>query len=671
MTRPAAALTALALTLALVTVPGPGAGVQAQPGMPITVARHAGATRTATAAAVAGHTHPEGAGHVVLARADAYGDALAGAPLAAALDAPVLLTAPDVLDPDTAAEIDRLDPATVVVLGDVGEVVAAAAAEGRQLQRVRGGDQWTTWAAIALEVTRLTGADHALLVEGSHSDPQRGWPDALAASSWGAAARIPVLLTTADALPTATRDAIAAIAPARVTVVGGTAAVGPGVADQVAALGPALDRIAGTDRYATATAVAAAVLDLDPDAQGYVGSVWVASGRGWPDALVAGPAAARDGAVLVLSDPTSMQHSPATRTFLDTQRGYAASGHLVGGTAVLSEDVAHTVATGEVREAAGPAERPGDADRPPPVPARNTAPPIADAVPWSDPATWGGQVPRAGEVVTIPRDRAVLLDVDPPILRGLQVDGTLTFADRDVTLQTGWIAVTGHLAIGTPERPLTKRVTVVLDPHPGDEVSGAGEGPIAVQGGTLDVHGTAPVEAWTRLAATAVAGSTTVTLEQAPGWQVGDRVVLASTSTDPDQAEERTVTAIVGATVTLDQPLIHTHWGQTDAVGGAEVALHGEVASLSQRRAHLDPGRDRRRAGRPRDGLRRVGRPHRRSRAGRARAGRRGRPLPDPLPHDGQRLGVLGPRRGRPRQRQPLCDPARHRPRRRDRHRGL
>ena len=34
--------------------------------------------------------------------------------------------------------------------------------------------------------------------------------------------------------------------------------------------------------------------------------------------------------------------------------------------------------------------------------------------PWSDPETWGGDLPQAGEAVTIPAGKRVLLDVSRP-----------------------------------------------------------------------------------------------------------------------------------------------------------------------------------------------------------------------------------------------------------------
>src|SRR5688500_16810445 len=60
---------------------------------------------------------------------------------------------------------------------------------------------------------------------------------------------------------------------------------------------------------------------------------------------------------------------------------------------------------------------------------------------WSDPAAWpDGRVPAAGDAVTIARDMAIVLDITPPALRSLTVDGKLTFSDEiDIALETDWI----------------------------------------------------------------------------------------------------------------------------------------------------------------------------------------------------------------------------------------
>ena len=551
---------------------------------PLEVVRHAGPSRTHTAVEVSRAVNGDGSDTVVLARADDYADALAAAPLAAALDAPVLLTGIDALDAAAAEEIQRLGPRTAILVGELSATVAGQALDAgiASVRRIRADDGWSTLAEVAIEVASTTGAVHGLLVEGANADPQRGWPDALSASAWAAELGVPIFLTTTDELPAATAEAITASGVRSLTVIGGTAAVSASVQATAAALVEGdVDRVAGDSRYDTAIAVARRQLDE----HGYTPSVWVASGRSWPDALVAGPAVARAGGVLLLSDPSSLRHSPQTASFVNGQRGVASTAHLVGGTAALSEEVEESIRTGHVPAGEAippPASDIDGIDMPPAVPARNTAPPIEGALPWSDPATWGGRVPAAGDTVTIPADRAVLLDVQPPVLRGIQVDGTLAVADVDMTIEVDWIVVEGRLAIGTEAAPLTRRVDVVLHPRQGDEIAGAGFGPIAVQGGTLDIHGQAPAHPWTRLARTAVAGSTRLELQDTPGWAVGDRVVVAATGLDPDEAEERTVVGVDGRTVELDRPLSFTHWGQTDELAGASIAQHAEVGNLSR-----------------------------------------------------------------------------------------
>ena len=64
---------------------------------------------------------------------------------------------------------------------------------------------------------------------------------------------------------------------------------------------------------------------------------------------------------------------------------------------------------------------------------------------WSDPATWPDKkVPAKDDVVTIEKDMNVILDVSPPPLHGIKLNGTLSFADnKDLELTTEWIMVHG------------------------------------------------------------------------------------------------------------------------------------------------------------------------------------------------------------------------------------
>ncbi len=74
---------------------------------------------------------------------------------------------------------------------------------------------------------------------------------------------------------------------------------------------------------------------------------------------------------------------------------------------------------------------------------------------WSDPDTWPNRkVPVAGDKVIISRDKDVILDVSPPALGGLSIDGKLTFSnDADLELTTEWIMLHGELAIGSEAEP--------------------------------------------------------------------------------------------------------------------------------------------------------------------------------------------------------------------------
>src|SRR5690606_38829252 len=49
---------------------------------------------------------------------------------------------------------------------------------------------------------------------------------------------------------------------------------------------------------------------------------------------------------------------------------------------------------------------------------------------WSDSSTWsGGDVPQAGDIVTIGAGLDVVLDVSPPDLNGVEVEGKLSFSN--------------------------------------------------------------------------------------------------------------------------------------------------------------------------------------------------------------------------------------------------
>ncbi len=205
---------------------------------------------------------------------------------------------------------------------------------------------------------------------------------------------------------------------------------------------------------------------------------------------------------------------------------------------------------------------------------------------WSDPATWGGAVPRAGETVVIAAGRTVLLDVDPPPLARLVIDGRLVVADRDVRLRAGAVDVQGALEAGDPAHPFAHRAEIVLDAH----APGAGILTVA-NGGRLELYG-APRLSWTRLAENAPAGARGLVLGSAADWVPGDRLALAPTGFDAREAEEVTVAAVDGARVTLSAPLRYAHWGTvTDGIDErAEVGLLSHNVRVRSEASAAAPG---------------------------------------------------------------------------------
>src|SRR5690242_12752860 len=205
---------------------------------------------------------------------------------------------------------------------------------------------------------------------------------------------------------------------------------------------------------------------------------------------------------------------------------------------------------------------------------------------WSDPATWPDKkVPGKDALVTIGRDMNVVLDVSPPPLHGLTINGKLSFANnKDLELTTEWIMVHGELEIGTEAKPHTRKATITLTDNVKDEdISGVGgttdrvDRGILLMGGTLNLHGNT-TNTWTKLSSTANAGATSIQVLNAAGWRAGDEIVLASTDFDPRQAERRNIAAIRGNTITLDKKLDYMHFGKITS----DVDERGEVGLLTR-----------------------------------------------------------------------------------------
>lgn len=267
------------------------------PAPAVETTRIAGDNRYETAAEISRAGYPDGAQRVFLASGEVFADALSAGAAAASLRAPLLLTQGARLPDAVRAELRRLDPTTIVVVGGEPSVSAAVAAELRGLaprvERIGGSDRYETSAMIASYAFPAGATSRAYVATG------RNFPDALAAGPVAALQQAPVLLVggIGDAAPSATLRALHSLGVEQVTVIGGTPSVSEAVAVSVSeSLGVRgdVDRIAGVNRYETAVLVNAAF-------SGTPSRLYLASGERFPDALAASAVAGAQGAPLYLA----------------------------------------------------------------------------------------------------------------------------------------------------------------------------------------------------------------------------------------------------------------------------------------------------------------------------------------------------------------------------------
>lgn len=306
----------------------------------VTTTRLSGVDRIVTAIEVSRHAFPDGAPVVVLADANGFADALAAAPMAGAEGAPLLLNTSTTLHREVATELERLDPALVLVMGGTKAqsttVISAVEAQGRQVIRLSGPDRFATAAAAAqravdrwLQAGDGEAGDEVIVALGRHPlGDNRAWPDALAAGVLAGLSHRPVLLVDRDQVPGATRDALRELGATRAIVVGGTAAITDATAQS---LGVPFTRISGPSRYATG----AALVDAAAAAGADVTDLTIVTGGGYADALGAVPSVLARGGVLLLVDGADLDGSPEARKWIEQHRDVT-SLTIVGGSRAIT-----------------------------------------------------------------------------------------------------------------------------------------------------------------------------------------------------------------------------------------------------------------------------------------------------------------------------------------------
>ncbi|XP_026156055.1 fibrocystin-L-like [Mastacembelus armatus] len=233
---------------------------------------------------------------------------------------------------------------------------------------------------------------------------------------------------------------------------------------------------------------------------------------------------------------------------------------------------------------------------------------------WSNESFWKSSaennfaVPTQGSDAVIPSGVCMILDINTPALNKLIINGLLEIPDtmnisstgqarnapqyRTVVVDAVYIFIQGgRLTAGSADRPFRGQLSINLrgthntpewplpiGPNQGSKVLGVF--------GTLQLYGQAHSVYHTKLAATADAGSSTLNLTQAVDWQVGDEVVISTTSYSAWETEKRQITNMSadGLVLTLNQPLTYTHIGETYSVSGTSLSytLAADVGLLTR-----------------------------------------------------------------------------------------
>lgn len=175
--------------------PAPAADLRAE--------RLSGPSRVETAVSMSKTDFKDGADTVIIARADNHADSVAAIPLADELDAPILLTQPDVLHAAVAEELKRLKAKQVIVMG--GPVAINEATEKSiaglvpKVERIAGKNRADTAVGAAEALLKKGDVKNVLVADGAD------WQASLLSGPAAAEVDGAVLLTNGDQMAPETK----------------------------------------------------------------------------------------------------------------------------------------------------------------------------------------------------------------------------------------------------------------------------------------------------------------------------------------------------------------------------------------------------------------------------------------------------------------------------------
>ena len=292
---------------------------------------------------------------VIVASGETQIDAVAAAGVAGYEEAPVLLTRRDQLPKGVATFIEDQGVSQVFVAGgtavisdDVVEQIEGLDSSPT-VMRVAGDNRYGTAAALAgkiLSTARWCGSDDsAVFLANGNQVPITS---AIMAGPMSYRMQMPLLLTAADALPTETSEYIDDNDVDRVVIIGNAGEVSADVADEIAALGASVDRVAGDDAASTSVEVAKLMWGDCDGLPTDTGRVALVNSEATVDGVTGGPVAGRglannDRPMAILLVGDSLPDSVRDWLAATPDEAGSQKTHLsivaIGGTAVVSNAV--------------------------------------------------------------------------------------------------------------------------------------------------------------------------------------------------------------------------------------------------------------------------------------------------------------------------------------------
>ena len=186
------------------------------------------------------------------------------------------------------------------------------------LVRLGGENRYET--AVKVSQAGWTLSDNVVLARGDD------FADALTSAPFARQLNAPILLTQTNFLDTNVEEELKRLKTKKVYVIGGIGAISTSVESAVKAMGITVERISGSDRYATSLAIANKLTNKS--------QVFLATGTSYADALSISSYAAAVGSPILLTSKNQMT-SGATKFIKDNNSKV----YVIGGTGVISETV--------------------------------------------------------------------------------------------------------------------------------------------------------------------------------------------------------------------------------------------------------------------------------------------------------------------------------------------